>query len=247
MNIKIGHKSIGKNCPTFVIAEAGINHNGSLDIAKKLVDVAVNAGADAVKFQTFLTTELPFKNITYEETTELKKYCDKKKIIFLSTPHSLSAIDFLADLVPAYKIASPHITNDYFVKRVRLKGKTVIASTGSMTQQNRQATKEEVKHFLDVISTNKLILLYCVSSYPFYNFDEDDFTDFIDFYQNIPVGFSSHSRSIDYSVRAVELGAKVVEQHITLDENFECPDKKVSLDPTQLMALVKAIREVDDA
>jgi N-acetylneuraminate synthase/N,N'-diacetyllegionaminate synthase len=247
MNLKIAHKEIGRNQPTFIIAEAGINHNGNLDDAKRLVDVAVNAGADAVKFQTFLPTELPFKNITYDETTQLKAYCDKRRIIFLSTPHSLSAVDFLADIVPAFKIASTFITNDYFVKRVRLKGKVVIASTRSMTQNNRQATKEEVKHFMDLMNTNRIILLYCISEYPCYNFDDEAFLEFIDFYQSIPVGFSCHSKNIEYSVHAVELGARVIEQHITLDDSFECPDKKVSLNPMQLKALVEAIREVDNA
>jgi sialic acid synthase SpsE len=235
---------IGDNQPVFIIAEAGINHNGNLTIAKLLVDVAVYAQADAVKFQTFRESELPaLKNITYDETVELKKYCDKKGIIFFSTPHSLSAIDFLASFVPAYKIASPHITNDYFVKRVRMKGKPIIASVGSLIRHEGVATTEEVDHFLTVMNNNKnLALLFCISKYPCYYFSDDDFLFFKERYKAYPIGYSSHSKDLSYSLRAVRLGANIIEQHITIDDAVDCPDKSVSLNPEELKSLVDQIR-----
>jgi len=242
--IKIQEREIGDNNPVFVIAEAGINHFGDLKIAKQLVDVAVNAHADAVKFQTFKPYEIKdLKNITYDETIELKKYCDSKKIIFFSTPHSLSAIDFLAPFVPAYKIASPYLTNDYFIKRIRVKNKPIIASVGSMVHHNGIATTEEVDHFLSIMNQNtNLALLYCVSKYPCYNFNESDFMFFKEKYGAYPVGYSSHSKDISYSLCAVDLGACIIEQHITLDDNFDCPDKNVSLNPDELADLIEQIR-----
>jgi sialic acid synthase SpsE len=243
---KHGFRYVGRQQPCFVIAEIGVNHNGHLDIAKRLVDVAVKTKCDAVKFQTFKQSEDPIPNISYDEHIELKKYCDGKDIIFFSTPHSLSAIDFLAKIVPVFKIASPHITNDYFVKRVKVKGIPIIASVGSMTNQNHMATIDEVNHFLSVMNNTNLALLYCVSQYPCYNFDERNFVDFRDRYEAYPVGFSSHSKDINYSLRAVELGACIVEQHITLDDDFNCPDKNVSLNPYELEKLVSCIRRIEE-
>jgi len=241
-----GFRYVGRAQPCFVISEIGVNHNGHLEIAKRLVDVAVKAKADAVKFQTYKQSEDPIPNISYEEHIELKKYCDDKGIIFFSTPHSLSAIDFLAKLVPVFKIASPHITNDYFVKRIKVKALPIIASTGSITNQNKMATIDEVNHFLSLMSNTNLALLYCVSQYPCYNFDEQDFVDFKHRYEAYSVGFSSHSKDINYSLRAVELGACIVEQHITLDDDFDCPDKNVSLNPYELGELVRCIREIEE-
>jgi len=244
--IQIGSKKVGQGYPTYMIAEAGINAGNSLDIAKQLASIAKKAKCNAVKFQTFKTTEIQFPNITYDETVELKKYCDEIGITFLSTPHSITAVDFLFPLVPAYKIASSFITNDYFIKRVRVKGKPVIVSTGSITHESKRATKEEVNHFLSVVNSSNLALLYCVSSYPCYNLDPDEFSEFLDEYSSYPVGISCHSPEIDYSLEAVELGACIVEKHITLDKNFDCVDKKVSIPPEKLEQLVEEIKMIDE-
>lgn len=243
--VKIGTREVGYNEPTYVIGEAGLNHNGNLEIAKQLVDIAKKAGCDAVKFQTFKESELNFKNLTYPEFEQIKKYCDAKNITFLSTPHSLSAVDFLAPLVPAFKIASPHITNKYFVKRVKMKGKTIIASTGSVTHRSKVATDDEIRMFLSAVHTN-LILLYCVSEYPCYNFDIDNFKEFMDKYSIFPVGISCHNPGIEFVLEAVRAGACLVEKHITLDDDFDCPDRPVSLNPNQLTELVKCIREIEN-
>ena len=255
--VKIGDRKIGGEEPCFVIAEAGVAHNGHLDIAKKLVDIAVKAKCDAVKFQTFKPVKSDFPNesieffkrwrnipnLSYDEFVELKKYCDSKNIMFFSTPHSVSAIDFLEPLVSVYKIASPSITDDYFVKRIKSKNKPIIASTGSITTQSKRATEEEVNHFLTIMNHNhNLALLYCVSEYPCYNFDDQEFLDFMNKYSGYPIGFSSHSKDISYSLYAVELGACIIEQHITLDDDFKCPDSEVSLNPQELEELVTGIR-----
>jgi len=144
--IKIKNKIISDKSPCFIIAEAGVNHNGNVKLAKKLIDVAKDAGADAVKFQTYKTEELVAKKIKknyfetlkrlelpYETFNDLKEYCDKRKIIFLSTPHCDNAIDFLEQLVPAYKIASGDLTNLPFLEKVAKKKKPIILSTGTST------------------------------------------------------------------------------------------------------------------
>ena len=258
--IEIKDIKIGENQPVFIVAEAGINAGDKIDVAKQLVDIAVETKCDAVKFQTFkpvkedfpdVTIEFfnkyrKFPNLSYEEFVEIKKYCDKKKIIIFSTPHSLSAVDFLAPLVPVYKIASPSITNDYFVRRVKSKGKPIIASTGSISHQTKRATEEEVDHFLSIANNHNLALLYCVSEYPCYNFDEEEFNDFKERYNGYPIGFSCHSKNINYSLRAVQLGACIVEQHITIADDFPCPDKRVSLNPYELEQLVNGIRSIEE-
>lgn len=258
--IQIENIKIEENQPCFIVAEAAINHGGKMDIAKQLVDIAVDTQCDAVKFQTWKRDKKDFPeldmdsykkwrdypNLSYDEFVELKKYCDKKKIIFFSTPHSLSAVDFLAPIVSVFKIASPSITNDYFVRRVKSKLKPIIASTGSITHNTRRATEDEIDHFLSIANNHNLALLYCVSEYPCYNFDESDFVDFKDRYSGYPIGFSCHSKDISYSVRAVQLGACIVEQHITISDDYSCPDRRVSLNPEELDNLVYAIRKVEE-
>ena len=244
--VQIGNREVCSGESVYIIAEAGINHNGNFEIAKKLVDIAKRGGADAVKFQTFTSNELPFPNLTYPETEELKKYCDSKHITFLSTPHSLSAIDFLNHLIPAYKIASPHIINSYFVKRIKIKHKPIIASTGSIKHSNKMATYTEINNFLRLVDPTNLILLYCISEYPCYNFDIEHFCEFIDRYGTIPVGISCHEKGIQNTLEAVQNGACMIEKHITLDKDFACPDKEVSIDPYTLRELVKDIKVIED-
>lgn len=245
--MKIGKRKVGEDQPCFIIAEAGINPNGDYNIACDFVDIAKASGADAIKFQTFKETELPFKNLTYPEFIQLKDYCDRKNIMFLSTPHSLSAIDFLSNLVPAFKIASPHIINDYFVRRVCFKQKPIIASTGSLKNYGHRASPEEVEHFLRIVNNRNLILLYCESNYPCYSFGKGNFLEFKKMYRHYPVGYSSHSKEIEYSLDAVSLGACVIEQHITLDDDYDCPDKKVSINPNSLYELVKEVRNINES
>ena len=267
--IKIGNKIIGEGKRCFIIAEAGVNHNGDIKLAKRLIEIAKEAGADAVKFQTFKTENMVTKNaemaeyqrknvkkkvtqlemlkrleLSYQDFINLKKYCDKRKIIFLSTPHSEDAIDFLEPLVPAYKIASSDLTNLPFLKKIALKKKPIILSTG-------MATLKEVKEAVDVIKkagNNKIILLHCTSNYPCLLEEvnlramktlEKEF--------NLPVGYSDHTLGILVSVMAVAMGAQILEKHFTLNKDLPGPDHKASLEPGELKEMIRVIRNVEKA
>jgi N-acetylneuraminate synthase/N,N'-diacetyllegionaminate synthase len=265
--IKIGNKLVGENKPCFIVAEAGVNHNGKLDLAKKLIDVAKEAGADAVKFQTFKAGGVVIKDagianyakknigkdmkqiemikeleLKYEDFVELKNYCDRKGIMFLSTPHSEDAVDFLEPLVPAYKIGSGDLTNIPFLVRVAKKGKPIILSTG-------MSTLEEVKEAVKAIKNagnDKIILLHCTTSYPCSIEDvnlramqtmQKEF--------NCLIGYSDHTLGVQVSLAAVALGAKVIEKHFTLDKNLPGSDHKASLEPSELKDLVHEVRTAE--
>ena len=230
----------------YVVAEAGINHNGKYEIAKRLVDIAVDARCSAVKFQTFRgMKDLPFKNLSFEQTYRISEYCRSKDILFFSTPYTKESVDFLESLLPFYKIASSQIVVDDFVKFVAQKNKPIIASVGSKKNRTGVATYDEIEHFLSLVNRDKLILLYCISKYPYDSFSAKSFKKFKKTYPEIHVGFSCHSKNIKCSLQAAENGACLVEQHITIDNDFECPDKSVSLNPESLKQLVKEIKAVE--
>lgn len=259
--IKIGNRKIGPEYPVFVIAEAGINHNGSFSIAKKLVNMAKKAGADCIKFQTHIAEEemiktniLPGKisktplwdiikncELTNNEELKLNKYCKERKILFLSTPFSIPAVDRLEKIkMPAYKIGSGELTNLPFLKHIAKKGKPVILSSG-MSNMN------EIKAAVTLFKKSKipLVLLQTTSEYPC------DYKDInlgvLDKYKklfNIPIGISDHSLGIYTVLGAVAKGACIVEKHITLDKNMPGPDQKLSLEPHELTELVKGCRAI---
>jgi len=265
--IKIGNKIIREGNPCFIIAEAGVNHNGDIKLAKKLVDVAKEAGADAVKFQTFKAENVVTENaamasyqkrnikkketqqemlkemeLDYKDFIRLKKYCDKKKIIFLSTPHSEDAIDFLEDLVPAYKVGSGDLTNLPFLEKIAKKKKPIILSTG-------MATLSEVKEAVRTIKrakNNKIILLHCTTNYPC-SLEEVNLRAMLTLKKefNLPVGYSDHTLGILVPVMAVTMGARVLEKHFTLDKHLPGPDHKASLEPDELKEMIKAVRNVE--
>lgn len=262
--IKINGKLISKNNPCFIIAEAGVNHNGSLETAKKLVDAAKNAGADAVKFQTFKSEDLVTKGtsmaeyqeknigssesqlqmlkkleLNYNDFKALKKYCDEKGIIFLSTPHTEDAIDFLDPLVPAYKIGSGDLTNIPFLKEVAKKRKPIILGTG-------MSTMKEVKEALNAIyeeGNKEVIMLHCTTNYPCPK-NEVNFRAMQTMQKELDcsVGYSDHTLGIDVPQMAVKLGAVVIEKHFTLDRGMEGPDHKASLEPSELKEMVAKIK-----
>jgi len=265
--IKIGNKIIREGNPCFIIAEAGVNHNGDIKLAKKLVDVAKEAGADAVKFQTFKAENVVTENaamasyqkrnikkketqqemlkeieLDYKDFIRLKKYCDKKKIIFLSTPHSEDAIDFLEDLVPVYKVGSGDLTNLPFLEKIAKKKKPIILSTG-------MATLSEVKEAVRTIKrakNNKIILLHCTTNYPC-SLEEVNLRAMLTLKKefNLPVGYSDHTLGILVPVMAVTMGARVLEKHFTLDKHLPGPDHKASLEPDELKEMIKTIRNVE--
>lgn len=268
--IEIAGRKIGPNHPVFIVAEAGVNHNGSLEMAKQLVDVAVKAGADAVKFQTFkaeklvspqapkasyqLKTTDPNESqlemlksleLTSDAFREVHSYCQKKGILFFSTPFDEESVDFLDELgVPVFKIASGEITNRPFLEYIAHKRKPIILSTG-------MSYLKEVENAVKVIhetGCNQLALLHCVSSYPA---DSDDanlraIQTMASFFK-VPIGFSDHTLGIETALAAVALGACVVEKHLTLEKTLSGPDHQASLEPQEYGTLVRSIRIVEKA
>jgi len=265
--IRISNKLVGEDHPTFIIAEAGINHNGQLDLAKKLVDIAVDAGCDAVKFQTYKSDGVVTfdaesagyvkKNLgnninqldliksyelKYEDFETLKKYCDNKGIIFLSTPHSFDAIDFLEDLVPAYKFGSGDITNIPALKHAAKKDKPMILGTG-------MATLDEVKFTVDAIKSegnNQIIALHCTTNYPC-PLEEVNLRAMKTLQSELDclIGYSDHTLGILVPTMAVAMGATVIEKHFTIDKNLLGPDHKASLNPSELKNMIKEIRCIE--
>lgn len=268
MKLKIGNTLIGEEEPCFIIAEAGVNHNGDAELAKKLIDVAKEAGADAVKFQTFkaakVVTQKAEKAVYQKGTTEaeesqyemikklelteydfreLADYAKDNDILFLSSPFDKESVDLLDGInVPAFKIASGEITNFPLLRYIAKKGKPIILSTG-------MSILEEVEEALNVIrieGVKDVILLQCVSNYPSKMGDVNlRAMETLKQAFKIPVGFSDHTLGITAPIAAVALGACLIEKHFTLDRNLSGPDHKASLEPKELKEMVQAIRDVE--
>ena len=265
--IKISNKLITQESPVLIIAEAGVNHNGQMDLAKKLVDAAVSAGADAVKFQAFRTEALILSNVPkagYQiknsgarqsqsamlKALELSKaqnkilcdYCRIKKIVFLTTPFDETSLDEIDELkLPAYKVASTDITNLLFLQKVARKRKPLILSTG-------MATIDDVDQALKAIGpiNRDVVLLQCSANYPVA--DDEVNLRVLQTYRErygVIVGYSDHTRGLGASPYAVAMGAKVIEKHLTLDKGLSGPDHKASLDPDEFRSLVEEIRRVE--
>lgn len=271
--IMLGRKSIGSGKPVFIIAEAGVNHNGDLKLAKKLILAAVEAGADAVKFQTFdadtLVTKAAAKadyqnknektegggETQYEMLkllmlprayhSELKKYAEKKGIIFLSTPFSLSDAEFLRDLgVSAIKVGSSDTNNIPYLRTIAAWGVPLILSTG---MSDLPLIKESVEAMRAAGNTD-LVVLHCTTSYPA-PIKEVNLRAMqtLEKELDVLVGFSDHSEGIAAAVLSVGLGACVIEKHLTLDKTMQGPDHKASLDPKEFKALVRSVRDAEHA
>jgi sialic acid synthase SpsE/sugar phosphate isomerase/epimerase len=263
----VGQRSIGPGEPTFVIAEASINHNGSLDRAKQLIDAAKEAGADAVKFQKRNLAEVYQKKVLdnpneYEQKyqylipllkefelpdeafVELEKYADSKGIMFLVNPWDKQSTDYIEEHlhVPLYKIGSPDFTNNELIEYIAQTKKPIIISTGMVEMDEIEAGIEFVKT-LNV----PFAVLHCNSTYPA-PLDEINlkFMDTLAKY-NVPVGYSGHEQGIGVSIGAVARGACIIERHITVDRNLEGPDHKASLLPSEFKEMCVGIREVERA
>ena len=267
MEIIIGNKKIGKDEPCFIIAEAGVNHNGSFELAKQLVDAALEAGVDAVKFQTFSSenlvtnsteqAEYQKKNIgknqsqfemlkelelSPEQFKLLKKYCDEKGIMFLSTPHTEDAADILDPLVSAFKIGSGDLTNHQFLRKIARYGKPIFLPTG-------MSNLEEVKGALQAIydeGNKQVVMLHCTTNYPC-PFDEVNLRAMITMMNKLDclIGYSDHTLGIIVPLMSVALGAVLIEKHFTLDKNMKGPDHNASLNSKELKEMVNQIREVE--
>lgn len=255
---------------TFVIAEAGVNHNGSMKLAKKLIDEASKAGADAVKFQSFKAKQLVTKNakkadyqkettdkienqyqmikkleLDYEKHQELMDYCKTKDILFLSSPFDLESIDLLSNLdIEILKIPSGEINNVPYLRKVGQLRMKVILSTG-------MATMGEIEFALKILrdgGTTDITVLHCNTEYP--TPMEDVNLTAMNTIKNsfkVEVGYSDHTLGIEIALAAVSLGAKIIEKHFTLDKNKEGPDHLASIEPLELRSMVSAIRNIEKA
>lgn len=268
--IQIVDREVGVGKPVFIIAEAGVNHNGDIAIAKKLVDAAKAAGADAIKFQTFTADSLvtndakqatyQAKNIGKEESQyamlkrlelptaafkELAHYAKKQNIIFLSTPFSEEDADILEDIVPAYKIPSGEINNLPYLEYIAKKKKPMIVSSG---MANMQEVKEAI-HIIRHADNNQIIVLHSTSNYP-----PSDISLNLKVITtmrkelDVPIGYSDNGHgTLDGNgslapIVATAIGACVLEKHFTLDKKLPGPDHKASLNPEELQAMVQAVR-----
>lgn len=268
--VEIGSRIVGEGQPCFIIAEAGVNHCGSIEYAKKLIDKAKLAGADAVKFQIFSAEDIVTKTaekaeyqksftdkdesqynmikkleLDADEFRELASYARENDIIFLSTPFSAKSTDVLEDIgVPAYKIASGEITNLPLLEHIAKKGKPIILSTG---MSSLDEISEALQHIKDA-GEEEIVILHCVTSYPA-NPEEINLSAIETLRRtfSLPTGFSDHSLGIATAVAAIALGACVIEKHFTLDRNLPGPDHKASLLPDELKEMIESIRIVERA
>ena len=269
--VQIATRLVGPGQPCFIIAEAGVNHNGDVNLAHRLIDVAVEAGADAIKFQSFVTEELVTQEATkagYQvETTgeagrqyemlkalefsaaqhaELKAHCDEGGILYLCTPYEKTSIDMLDQMdIAAFKVASTDTTNIPFLRYMASKGRPVILSTGMSTLAEVEQAVETLRaEGLD----GKIVVLHCTSEYPA-PVSEVNLRAISTMQQAFacPVGFSDHTPGLGASPWAVAVGACVIEKHFTLDRNMVGPDHRASLKPDELAALVQTARNVEAA
>lgn len=261
MIIKVGDREIGDGCPVFIIAEMGANHNGSIKMAKKIIDKAKWAGADAIKVQTWQAEKFISKHDKNQDwlniehlkkfefnldwIKELVDYCKKQDIIFFSTPSDYKDCDILEKYnIPIYKWGGVQITDHPKLKYVASKGKPVIISSGGSTIEE---IKEAVKIFEDIGNKN-IILLQCTTAYPT-DIEKVDLNVIKTFRKifNYPIGFSGHTMSIYPAIASIPLGVCVVEKHLTLDRNLEGPDHHFAMEPNEFKGMVDGIRLVEKA
>jgi len=265
--IKIGNDLIGTDLSCYIIAEIGINHNGQLELAKKLVDIAVDSGANAVKFQKRSLKDLYLEDVLNHPDIEsqgfeilirvlrevelsdsdykdLKKYCDEKNITFLCTPWDKPSVDFLEKLnLLAYKIASADMTNFPLLQHVAKTGKPIIISTG-------MSSMEEIEKTVEFLKEKKVdfVLMHCNSTYPapIETLNLNLIPVLAEKFK-VPIGYSGHESGIIGSLTAANIGAVMIERHITLDKTMEGLDQAASLNPEEFKDLIKYIREAKKA
>jgi N-acetylneuraminate synthase len=260
--VSIASRPIGAGQPCYIIAEIGINHNGDIDLAKKLISVAVSAGCDAVKFQkrtvdvVYTAAELatprenPFGDTNgdlkralefgLDEYREIDAFCKSVKMPWFASPWDEGSVDFLEQFdPPCYKVASASLTDHDLLRHMRSKGRPIILSTG-------MSTIEEIDSAVAAVGTKDLILLHACSTYPAY-YEELNLMVIPELQRRygVPVGYSGHETGITSSVAAAVIGACVVERHITMDRAMWGSDQAASLEPNGIMRLVRDIRLVE--
>lgn len=258
--VRIGSRIVGDGYPCFIIAEIGINHNGSVSLAKKMIDIAVTTGCDAVKFQkrtvdvVYTKEELAKeRNSVYgrtngdlkrglefgeEEYREIDAYCRQHGIMWFASCWDEQSVDFMEKFeVPCYKIASASLTDDGLLRYTRAKGKPILLSTG-------MSTMDQIRHAVSILGEEDLILYHCTSTYPS-NADETNLRVIESFRKEFscPIGYSGHERGVTPSVLAVALGANSVERHITTDRTNWGSDQAASLEMAGLYHLVRDVRQ----
>ncbi|MGK0466565.1 N-acetylneuraminate synthase [Clostridium sp.] len=267
---KVGNKVIGDGNPAFIIAEAGVNHNGDTNIAKKLIDEAVLAGVDAIKFQTFKTEKivtgyaemasyqkqnigsadsqfnmLKKLELSYENFTELKQYCVQKGIMFLSTPFDFESADFLESIgMDAFKISSGDLTNIPLLEHIAKFHKPIILSSGMATLSDI----EDAINAIYLLENKQVAVLHCTSNYPakLQNVNLKAMSTIKSAFKVIS-GYSDHTVGITIPIAAASMGANIIEKHFTIDKTMEGPDHKASLCPLELSEMVRVIRDVEMA
>ena len=266
MTVSIGSRVIGGGRPAYVIAEIGLNHNGDVDIAKRLIDVAARAGADAVKFQKRtpeistpehmrdVPRETPWGLMSYleyrrrvefgrAEYIEIGDHATMRGLDWFASPWDVPSVEFLEDLrVVAHKVASASLTDTELLLALRETGKPVILSTG-------MSTIAQIDRALDTLGTDRVVLMHATSTYPLEPEEANlrVIATLRDRYPGIPVGYSGHERGLQISLAAVAMGAVAVERHITLDRTMWGSDHAASLEPTGLEHLVRDIRVIERA
>ena len=264
MEVLLGDRAVGDGHPTLVLAEIGINHNGDVQTAKKLIDVAAFAGCEAVKFQkrtvdvVYTPDELakpresPFGETNGDlkrglefgqaEYGEIDAYCRGKQIAWTASCWDEASVDFIDEYDPPfYKIASASLTDDTLLRHTRSKGKPIVLSTG-------MSTLDQVDHAVDVLGTGDLILLHCCSTYPsqYAELNLRVIPVLRERYR-VPIGYSGHETGIASSVAAAVLGACIVERHVTLDRSLWGSDHAASLEPNGIIRVIRDIRLVETA
>ncbi len=259
--VVVGNKTISDSAPCFVIAEIGINHNGSVDLAKKMIDEAVMAGCDAVKFQKrtvskvytpeeldvyrpnfYGSTNRDLKNgleLSFDDYKEIDEYCKSKKIMWFASCWDKDSVDFVEQFnVPCHKIASALLTDDELLLYIKKTGKPILLSTG-------MSSMDEIRHAVNILGEDNLVLLHCTSTYPT-NHNEINLRVIEEFKKvfSCPIGYSGHERGVLPSVLSVQLGAAAVERHITIDRTLWGSDQAASLEPEGLRRMVRDIRQV---
>lgn len=266
MTVSIGSRVIGGGRPAYVIAEIGLNHNGDVDIAKRLIDVAAEAGADAVKFQKRtpeiatpehmrdVPRETPWGTMTYldyrrrvefgrDEYVEVGDHATLRGLDWFASPWDVPSVAFLEDLnVVAHKVASASVTDLELLTALRETGKPIILSSG-------MSTIEQIDRALETLGTDRVVLMHATSTYPMEPEEANlrVITTLRDRYPGVPIGYSGHERGLQISLAAVALGAVAVERHITLDRTMWGSDHAASLEPTGLSHLVRDIRVIETA
>lgn len=266
MTVTIADRVIGGGRRTYVVAEIGLNHNGDVEIAKQLIDVARAAGADAVKFQKRtpeiatpehmrdVSRETPWGTMSYldyrrrvefdrEQYIEIGDYATMAGLHWFASPWDVPSVEFLEDLnVVAHKVASASLTDTELLQALRATGKPVILSTG-------MSTIEQIDRALDTLGTDRTILMHATSTYPMESGEANlkMIATLRDRYAGVPVGYSGHERGLQISLAAVALGAVAVERHITLDRAMWGSDHAASLEPAGLERLVRDIRVIEEA